>query len=181
MGQPSVIIRIETAADAAVIEQVTRRAFEECSLGHNGEAELVERLRRACPDAVSLVAEIDAQVVGHILFTPACIDFGEQTIPGMGLAPMSVLPEFQRSGIGSKLVEAGLNAVLDADRPFVIVLGHADFYLRFGFVRASRHGVSCEFPDIPDELFMIRIFDEASFPAAPGTARYHTEFHARDC
>jgi len=77
----------------------------------------------------------------------------------MGLGPMAVLPEFQRQGIGSRLIRAGLNPIERAKYPFVIVLGHPTHYPRFGFVPASRHGIKCEYENAPDEAFMILVLN----------------------
>ena len=93
----------------------------------------------------------------------------------MGLAPMAVLPGHQRKGIGSELVRAGLAELRERDCPFVIVLGHPEYYPRFGFEPASGHGVKCEW-EVPDEAFMILVLDEARLPEAGGTARYRPEF-----
>lgn len=172
-----VTIRPEEPADAKSVHDLTARAFAASDLGHNGEAPLVDRLRAACPDAISRVAEIDGRVVGHILFTPAVIKSPPGDLAGMGLAPMSVDPDLQRQGIGSRLVEAGLEVVRQAGHPFVIVLGHPEFYPRFGFERASRHGVTCEFEGVPDELFRVLFFQDPP-SGLSGVAKYHPEFRA---
>jgi putative acetyltransferase len=106
------------------------------------EADIVDALRSSCPEALSLVAIQDTHVVGHMLFTPVTID-GASIVGGMGLAPMAVLPEKQRLGIGSRLVRAGLEQLRHVGCPFVIVLGHPEYYPRFGFLPASRFGLSC--------------------------------------
>ena len=93
----------------------------------------------------------------------------------MGLAPMAVLPERQRQGIGSELVETGLAELRERDCPFVIVLGHPEYYPRFGFEPASRHGIKCEW-EVPDEAFMILVLDGARMPEAGGRACYRAEF-----
>ena len=169
-------IRPEQSGDAGAIHRLTERAFAESEWGHSGEAQLVDRLRESCSEGVSLVAEIDDQVVGHILFTPAVIVNEGETVTGMGLAPMSVLPEHQRKGIGSQLVEAGLEAVGAAGCPFVIVLGHPEYYPRFGFEPASQHGVTSEWEGIPDEAFMILPLSEGTPGELGGIAKYRPEF-----
>ena len=88
---------------------------------------------------------------------------------------MAVLPERQRQGIGSELVETGLAELRERDCPFVIVLGHPEYYPRFGFEPASRHGIKCEW-EVPDEAFMILVLDEVRMPEAGGRARYRAEF-----
>ena len=94
----------------------------------------------------------------------------------MGLAPLAVAPERQRQGIGSLLVRAGIGALRARNCPLVIVLGHPEYYPRFGFVPASRHGLSCQWEGVPDEAFMVLILDEAASASVSGTIRYRDEF-----
>ena len=141
------------------------------------EADLVDALRANCPEIVSLVAELDGRVVGHILFSPVTLPSGERTIRGMGLAPMAVLPAHQRDGIGAHLVEEGIARLERSGCPFVIVLGHPGYYPRFGFERASAHAIACQWP-APDEAFMVRILDPAAMAGAAGVARCRPEFDA---
>jgi putative acetyltransferase len=163
-------IRREESADIDAI-----RLLNELSFDGSLEAGIVDNLRERCEDLISLVAEEEGTVVGHILFSPVELESGGETRPGMGLAPMAVLPEHQRKGIGSELVRAGLAELRERDCPFVIVLGHPEYYPRFGFEPASRHGVKCEW-EVPDEAFMILVFDRVRMPEAGGTAHYRPEF-----
>ena len=91
------------------------------------------------------------------------------------LGPMAVVPEYQRQGIGTKLVGAGNRKIKDAGYPFIIVVGHAEYYLRFGFRPASEHGIKCEW-DVPDEVFMLLVLDPAKMRDVSGLARYREEF-----
>jgi len=168
-----VIIREERPGDAQQIRIVNQRAF-----GQNEEANIMDKLRRTCPNAISLVAISGDQIVGHILFTPVTIQAEEKMITGMGLGPMAVLPEFQRQGIGSQLVKAGLKVIEKAEHPFVVVLGHPGYYPRFGFVPASRHRFVSEYEDVPDEAFMILVFDQSALKGVSGVAKYRPEFAA---
>lgn len=173
-------IRTERPGDAPAIRRVNEAAF-----GQPDEADIVDALRQACPDSLSLVAVADdGSVVGHILFTPAVVE-GEghgvteaegRQVVGVGLAPMAVLPERQRQGIGSKLVTEGLEMLRGEGCPFVIVLGHPDFYPRFGFVRASGQGLACQWQDVPDEAFMVLVLDADVMRGVSGVARYREEF-----
>jgi putative acetyltransferase len=163
-------IRPEVPADYASIRRVNSLAF-----GQSEEADLVEGLRSNCPDLVSLVAESEAQIVGHILFSPAFIEVDSGRLDGMALGPMAVLPEFQRQGTGSKLVRAGLAHTTLTSSPFVIVLGHPEYYPRFGFVPASKYRVRSTW-EVPDEVFMILVRNEAALRGYGGTARYRPEF-----
>ena len=124
----NVKIRHETPEDRQAIWTVNRSAFES-----DAEANLVDALRDGGYVEVSLVAEIDDEIVGHILFSRVAIITKVGTVEALSLAPMAVLPSRQRQGIGSRLVEAGLEACRDQGFKMVVVLGHPDFYPRFGF------------------------------------------------
>ncbi len=176
MNEMSVRIRREQPGDEVAIREVTSLAFESSEFGHNGEAGLVEKLRSQNAVSISLVAECDARIVGHILFSPATIEWSCRRCEGLGLAPLSVIPEFQRNGIGSRLMKEGLAAAAESSTEFVIVLGHPEFYPKFGFAPASATNVACEFDDVPDEAFMIRWFKQPSSGDAQGVARYHPVF-----
>src|SRR5262249_13191082 len=121
----------------------------------------------------SMVAVVSGRVVGHILYSPASIG----NVTGAALAPMSVLPARQRQGIGSALVEAGNRHLKDAECPFIIVLGHPTFYPRFGFQPASAHAVTCDW-NVPDDVFMLLVLDEARMRGVSGLAKYRDEFSA---
>jgi putative acetyltransferase len=124
----SILIRNETEWDHEAVRQVNRLAF-----GHEAEARLVEALRAGGFARVSLVAEVNGQVVGHIMFSDLNILTGNGTVPALALAPMAVLPDFQRLGIGSLLVGRGLKVCKEQGHRIVVVLGHPDYYPRFGF------------------------------------------------
>ncbi|MBX3026458.1 N-acetyltransferase [bacterium] len=165
-------IRPETAADHAAVSTVTRAAF-----GQAAEAELVARLRAAGAAVVSLVAEeTRAGVVGHILFSPVRLDPEPPAPPRwLGLAPLAVLPPRQRQGVGSALVRAGLEAARAAGATAVVVLGHPDYYPRFGFAPASRVGLRCVY-GAPDEAFMALALVPGGFGGQRGLVRYAPAF-----
>jgi putative acetyltransferase len=169
-------IRAEMLADVEAIRRVNELAF-----GRPEEADVVDRLRQARIPFLSLVAEDGSAIVGHILFTPAIVEVGqdgEQRVAGMGLAPLAVIPDRQRQGLGSLLVRRGLDLLRADGCPFVIVLGHPEYYARFGFERASAHGLACQWKDVPDDAFMVLVFDPDAMRGVSGIARYRDEFDA---
>lgn len=164
-------IRSERPSDIPAIHHVNRSAFESPT-----EATLVDALRVQADDVISLVAEDDGTIVGHILFSPVTIA-GSRTPRAMGLAPMAVHPGRQRTGIGSALVRAGLEECGRRGVQAVFVVGHPEYYPRFGFTRASPFGVSCEF-EVPDDVFMAIELVKDSLRHAGGTVAFHEAFRA---
>jgi putative acetyltransferase len=164
------MVREERPEDIHGIHDVNERAF-----GQPQEADLVDKLRRNCNDVLSLVAVEQNQVVGHILFSPATVESQERTVHGMGLAPMAVQPEYQRQGVGASLVRKGITKLESKGCPFVIVLGHASYYPRFGFEPASRYRIRSEW-EVPDNAFMILVLDKSEMEGISGLARYRPEF-----
>ena len=163
------IIRPEATADIAAIHALNEAAFPT-----NAEAGLVDRLRVLAESYIARVAVSDDETVGHIVFSPASID-GDTSIRVMGLAPMAVAPSYQRKGIGSDLVEAGTCACRDGGVAALVVLGHPEYYPRFGFQPASKFGIGCEY-DVPDEVFMAMELIAGSLDGKSGTIRYHPTF-----
>jgi putative acetyltransferase len=165
-----VTIRPETPADVPRVRYVNELAFAQPF-----EADLVDRLRQTCPDSLSLVAEDDV-LVGHILFTPVVVDNAARRVVGMGLAPMAVLPDRQRQGIGSQLVRRGLDILRERRCPFVVVVGHPEYYPRFGFEPASTHGLASQWEGMPDAAFMVLVLDVPAMAGVAGLAKYRAEF-----
>ena len=114
--------------------------------------------------------------MGHVFFSPVFVSTAGGPIQGMGLGPMAVVPDRQRQGIGSLLVQAGIAAMRERGCPFVIVLGHPEYYPRFGFVPASQHGLSCQWNGVPDQVFLVLVLDEQTISSLSGVARYRDEF-----
>ena len=160
-------IRQERADDIAAVRDLNRRAF-----GQDQESNIVDALRANGAALLSLVATLNGQVVGHIMYSPLSID---GKFEGAALGPMAVLPQCQRRGIGSRLIEAGNRKLKDDGCPFIIVVGHADYYPRFGFKPASEHGIKCEW-DVPDNVFMLLVLDQAKMAGVAGLAKYRPEF-----
>ena len=167
------LIRSETPDDVVAVREVNELAF-----GQPAEASLVDKLRQSCGEALSLVAVDEARdaIVGHILFTPVVVESHGRRMVGMGLAPMAVHPDCQRQGIGSELVRHGLRILAGRGCPFVVVVGHPEYYPRFGFEPASRHRLASQWDGMPDEAFMVTILDQPAMTGVGGVARYRIEF-----
>ena len=164
-------IRPERREDIPGVRHVNQAAFDEAA-----EASLVDALRQHADPVVSLVALDEDAVVGHILFSPVTLlPHGDRQI--MGLAPMAVLPERQRRGIGSALVRTGLDECRRFGFDAVVVLGHADYYPRFGFMRASTFGLRSEY-EVPDDVFLALELKPGTLGQRGGTIRYHPAFAA---
>lgn len=165
-------VRKERPEDEAAVRKVNEQAF-----GSPEEANLVDALRANDKATLSLVAIEDDKVVGHILFSPVTIESDDRVVTAIGLAPMAVLPELQRRGIGSLLVKTGLSELKDSGHEIVVVLGHPEYYPRFGFTPASRYGVKSEY-DVRDEVFMALELREEALASCAGVVKYQPEFNA---
>jgi putative acetyltransferase len=165
----SVRIRGEAVEDQGAIRQVNRLAF-----GREDEARLVDALRDGGYVRVSLVAERDRQVVGHILFSDLPIITGSGSVPALALAPMAVMPDLQRQGIGSALVRRGLELCRERDHRIVIVLGHVDFYPRFGF--SSKLAQPLQSPFSGHESFMALELVKGALDRVRGRVTYPPPF-----
>lgn len=159
-------IREERDEDVAAIRDVNNRAFDQV---HEGK--IVDALRSNGAALLSLVATVDGQVVGHIMYSP--ITVGDVT--GAALGPMAVIPEHQGQGIGSKLVQTGNAKIKDTGWPFIIVLGHPNFYPRFGFKPARDLEITCEW-EVPADVFMVLVLDDEKMRSISGLAKYRHEF-----
>lgn len=164
-------IRRESPNDVAGIRHVNLGAFET-----DLEANIVDALRAQASPLVSLVAVSDDVIVGHILFSPVTLS-SQPGLPIMGLAPMAVVSQRQRQGIGSDLVRAGIEGCRAAGCVAVVVLGHAEYYPRFGFTPASRFGLVSEY-DVPEDVFMAMELTPGALRGNGGTIRYHPAFGA---
>ncbi len=162
-------IRAETEKDKTAIQEINQSAFETCA-----EATLVDTLREQCHPIISLIAEEDREVVGHIMFSPVTLN-GSSDLKIMGLAPMAVLPKYQRKGIGSALVQSGFDECKKLGFGAVVVLGHTKYYPKFGFISATRYGIDCEY-DVPEEAFMVLELEPSYLTRAKGKVKYHSAF-----
>jgi len=165
-----VVIREESPADLLAVRRVNELAF-----GRAGEANLVDVLRAVAEPVISLVAIRDGEVVGHLFFSPVTLETGLAGADTyLGLGPLAVLPECQNLGIGSQLVREGLQACRRQGAAAVVVLGHPEYYPRFGFVPASRYALRCEYP-VPDDVFMAIELKPGAL-SRPGLVKYHSAF-----
>lgn len=163
--------RTEQQHDRESVYAVNTAAF-----GREGEAKLVDVVREQVQPLVSLVAEDDGVVVGHVLFTPVDVS-GHPELNVMALGPVAVVPDRQQSGIGTRLIRAGLEQCKALGCGAIVVLGHPDYYPRFGFVPASRCGLGNEF-GVPDEVFMAMELESGYLDGVSGTVSYHEAFRS---
>lgn len=163
-------VREETPSDVASIFALNAAAFET-----DAEARLVDALRNANALTSSLVAQQSGHIVGHAAFSPVTITDGQRVTTAVGLGPMAVLPQRQRGGVGSALVHEGLRALATQDVSLCIVLGHPNYYPRFGFERACLHGIRWEH-DVPDDVFFVKALRNGALDEVRGIVRYRPEF-----
>jgi putative acetyltransferase len=166
----TIIIRNETTQDDAAVHRVNELAF-----GQRVEADLVDALRENAWPFISLVAVLDGDVVGHIFFSPVSIESERDVFTAMGLAPMAVLPGYQNQTIGTQLVWEGLKECLRLGYDIVVVVGHPEYYPRFGFTPASTKGLRSEY-DVPDDVFMVTELRPGALGGRHGLVKYHPEF-----
>lgn len=165
-------IRPEQPSDIKEIRNINNLAFEQPE-----EGLIIDKLRNNCDEILSFVVVINKKIVGHILFSSVVLEGTSKKVHGIGLAPMAVLPEFQRQGIGSKLVTEGIKTIKNSGCPFIIVLGHEKYYPRFGFERASKYDIKCQWEGVPDDAFMVMVLNKNKIKGISGVARYRDEFN----
>lgn len=164
----TVLIRCEKPDDQSAVRTVNESAF-----GRFDEANLIDNLRKESAVLLSLVAEIEKQVIGHILFSRMWIDNSDGSLAAVALAPMAVLPAYQRKGVGGMLIRSGLTFLRGGGEHIVIVLGHPDYYARFGF-SAERAGALAS--PFPPEAFMAVELTVDALRGICGNVRYPAAF-----
>lgn len=166
-------VRAEKPEDVGAVRKVNIAAF-----GRENEADLVDKLR-GFASTFSFVAVNSEEIVGHIFFSPVEIegDFADNLLI-LGLAPMAVIPDYQRQGIGSLLIRYSLEEFAQLGYKAVFVLGYPDYYPRFGFISAKEKGFGCEYT-VTDEAFMVLELESDALKGYTGTVKYRLEF--RDC
>jgi putative acetyltransferase len=166
-----ILIREESSEDREAIFRLNEAAFPSPA-----EAQLVDELRAQADPVLSLVACAGELVVGHILFSPVTLPTHPE-VQLLGLAPMAVIPDRQNTGIGRRLVRAGLERCRRLNAVAIVVLGHPNFYPRFGFVPASRFAIDSDY-DVPDEAFMAHELVPGALQDVSGRVCYHPAFAA---
>ena len=161
-------VRGENGAEWSVIRSVHEAAF-----GGAEEADLVDNLRTAGDVLVSLVAEMEGRIVGHVLFSRMWIETPGGLVPAVALAPVAVLPEQQRRGIGGRLIRYGLDLLCGRGEKVVIVVGHPDYYPRFGFSREKARALESPFPV---EAFMAMELSPGALEGVRGRVVYPAAF-----
>ena len=164
-------IRREQPSDFEAIKTLYIKAFS-----RDDEAKLIDRLRREKEylPTLSLVAEYDKSIVGHIMHSS--ISVGDYSKGLAALAPMAVLPEFQNKSIGSQLVEKAIKEAIKEGLSAIVVLGHPKFYPKFGFKKASDYGIICPYEGVPDEAFMVLELSKEALMGISGTVTYSKAF-----
>jgi putative acetyltransferase len=163
-------IREEISTDFQSVWELNAAAFET-----EVEANLVNILRESGISYISLVAEQNEKIIGHILFTPVTLEGDDSGIRLAGLAPMAVIPNLQRQGIGSMLVAEGIKHCKSAGFDAIVVLGHPEYYPRFGFVPSVNYNIISEY-DVPDEAFMLLELSRGCLKGKQGKIKYHKAF-----
>jgi putative acetyltransferase len=174
MNADTVLVRAEREGDIREVRKLNKKAFK-----GNSESKLVDAIREAdyFIPGLSLVAEKDGRIVGHILFSPIKIEDQGVITPALALAPMAVSPEYQNQGVGSALIKHGLEECRKLGHKIVVVVGHDEYYPRFGFVRAIDKGLKLPF-EAPDEVFMTLELAPGALSGVKGMVEYPPEFHA---
>lgn len=170
MSIPQISIRDELPQDFDEVRNINVQAF-----GSESEANLVNALRNSGIPYISLVYEQDGKLLGHILFTPVDLLGDTSGLRIIGLGPMAVLPTHQNQGVGSALVKAGIQRCLAKDYDAIVVLGHAHYYPRFGFVPSVQYGITSEYK-VPDDVFMILELKQNALQGRHGTIKYQKAF-----
>jgi putative acetyltransferase len=161
-------VRAEQPEDAPRVRKVNEAAF-----GRSDEANLVEELRKEGAVLLSLVAELEDQIIGHILFSRMTVETERGSVAAVSLAPMAVLPDHQGHRVGSQLVRGGIDVLRERGERIVIVLGHKEYYLQFGFTAENARDLSSPFPP---EAFMAMELVEGALDGIRGTVKYPAAF-----
>ena len=164
-------IRRETAEDIEAIGCVNEKAF-----GQKQERELVDKLRQHGKLILSLVAVEDGKIVGHIAFSPVMVESEDGSFSAVTLAPLAVLPQRQKQGIGTKLINTAIGHCRKLGHELIFLVGHSQYYPRFGFIKAGEKGIKCEFK-APPEAFMLLELKPDALAGRTGIVKFQPAFH----
>jgi len=167
--KPEIVVRSETSSDIGAITEVTIAAFKTLEISHHTEQFIIEALRAAKALSLSLVAELDGRLIGHIAFSPVTISDGTRNWYGLG--PVSVLPDYQRKGIGKALIKEGLSRLRDRNAQGCCLVGHPEYYRRLGF----KNMTGLVHQGVPQEVFLALSFDGH---VPQGEVTFHEGFKA---
>ncbi|QCR33483.1 GNAT family N-acetyltransferase [Lysinibacillus sp. SGAir0095] len=173
-----ILIRKELTKEYNTTEKVVKKAFLNEEYSDKKEHLLVSRIRKSdsfIPELSLLAIDQDNEIVGHILLSKITIVNDDKTVDSLALAPVSVIPEHQKKGIGSQLIHAALKKAKEIGYHSVIVLGHKNYYPKFGFKQASLWNIQAPF-DVPDEVFMALELTENSLENVQGVVHYSNAF-----
>jgi putative acetyltransferase len=168
MSSQSPLLRSEHPGDRQQVRKLNQAAFQ-----RSDEADLIDGLRAEGAVLLSLVAELDGQIIGHILFSRMTIETTQNSVAAASLAPMAVLPDHQGRGVGSRLIQHGLAELRERGEQIVIVLGHKDYYPRFGFTSENARHLESPFP--PDVYMALELF-EGALANIRGRVKYPAAF-----
>ena len=170
-------IRQENPSDHSIVFELIKKAFETMPYSDHTEHFLVEKLRQSHPfiPELSLIAAIDHLIVGHILLTPVSIKNDQQTFNSLVLAPVSVLPEYQKRGIGSQLIQTAHQIAQQLGHQSVVLVGHKDYYPRFGYERADRYGIKFPFESPPEHCMVLEL-EKGSLSGVNGMVEFPKAF-----
>jgi putative acetyltransferase len=168
----TLLTRSETPSDYNTIREINTAAF-----GRPAEAQVVERVRAQADFNLefSLVAELDGEVVGHVLFSEMHLEGADEAVKLLGLGPVAVRPDHQRQGVGGSLIREGLGRAKSAGFRAVILIGHPTYYPRFGFAPASRYEIKSTY-NVPDDVFMALPLYNGALEGVRGTLHYSPAF-----
>jgi predicted N-acetyltransferase YhbS len=170
-------IRQETEADYAAVFQLIKTAFQDMEYSDHKEQFLVEKLRKSAAfiPELSLVATADEQIIGFIILTKIHIDNGTQSFEALALAPVAVLPSFQGQGIGGQLIQTAHKIAKELGHQRIILLGHAEYYPRFGYELTSKYHIQLPF-EAPEENCMVHALTPDALTGVSGTVVYSAPF-----
>lgn len=170
-------IREEEIKDYNEVEKVVEESFKTAEFSDKDEHNLVRRLRNSNEfiKELSLIVEEENKILGHVLLTKALINGEDTSFEALALAPLAVLPEYQKSGIGKKLMNKAIERARELGYKSIVVLGHEKYYPKFGFEKASKYGVKAPF-EVPDEAYMILELLPGGLNGVSGIVEYSKAF-----